>query len=68
MLVMAKDKKKKPVKGRSISYRPSKDVEAALENFRNRYEFKPDRSEILERALRRFLSENGFKLPEPSDD
>ena len=57
------DGSKKP-----ISYRPSQAVHDALEDYRSRFEFKPDKSAILERALRAFLKSKGYKFPDDEDD
>ena len=38
-----------------ISYRPSPAVEAALEAYRNSFEFTPDKNAVIERALREFF-------------
>lgn len=45
-----------------ISYRPSKEVERALEEFRASFVFPPDKSAVIEKALREFLiSQNAMK-------
>lgn len=49
-------------KPKPISYRPSPAVEAGLEAFRNRFEFLPDKSAVIERALRDFLRAQGVRL------
>ena len=42
-----------------ISYRPSKEVAKALEEFRASFVFPPDKSAVIERALREFLIASG---------
>lgn len=44
-----------------ISYRPSKEVAEALDRFRDSLEpFPPDKSAVIEKALRDFLLSKGF--------
>jgi hypothetical protein len=67
-LTMATPKKKRPEsQDQPISYRPSKDVKAALEDYRAKFEFKPDRTAVIEKALRAFLAAKGYKLADPGE-
>jgi hypothetical protein len=43
-----------------ISYRPAADVWAAMNAFRERQNFPPGKSVVIDRALRAFLRANGF--------
>jgi hypothetical protein len=46
---------------RTISYRPSKEVAAALANFIAKFEeYPPEKSKIIERALRMYLQSKGY--------
>lgn len=51
-----------------ISYRPSKVVAEAMEDYRAKFEFKPDKSAILERALRQFFREKGYDIPSEDEE
>lgn len=53
-------------KGRPISYRPSKSVEEAMEIYRAEQVFPPDKSAVIERAMRQFFEAEGFVFPEES--
>jgi hypothetical protein len=53
-----------------ISYKPSRDVAAAIEEFRAKFpDFPPGRTKIIDRALRSFLSGQGISISlRPDED
>ena len=51
-----------------ISYRPSREVFDALTDYRSGHEFPPDKSAVIERAMRYWLRHKGYDLPERPDD
>lgn len=51
-----------------ISYRPSAEVATAFAAYRSRFEYKPDKSRVIERAMRQFLRSQGFDIPELPDE
>lgn len=73
MSVMAKEKPKAPPASegdgplKPISYRPSRVVNDAMEHYRAQFEFKPDKSAILERSLRAFFREKGYDIPDEDE-
>jgi hypothetical protein len=47
-----------------ISYRPSREVLDALAAFRGKFDYPPDKTAVIERALRMYLRAHGFALPD----
>jgi hypothetical protein len=50
------------------TFRAKAVVFSALQKFREKYEFPPSFSEIMDRALRMYLRSKGFNLPEQASD
>lgn len=71
MLTMAERKPKRENrtpenagKPANVSYRPSREVAAALKEYRARAEVPPDKSKIIEIAMREFFRARGYDMPE----
>lgn len=61
--------KKKPRAGNTpVSFRLQNVLLDALDEYRHQFEFKPDRSAVIERALREFLEAKGVEVPDPPTD
>lgn len=48
----------------NISYRPSREVAAAMRDYRARAEVPPDKSKVIEIAMREFFRARGYDMPE----
>lgn len=59
---MAKEKKPKKVETIPVSFRLPKPVLEALDSFREGFEFPPDRSQVIERAIRAYLKAQGHAV------
>lgn len=57
----------KPDKPDPISFRPERDIAAALDVYRNSLEFDPGPGPIINRALRQYLISKGASLSEKSE-
>ncbi len=66
MPTMAKEKRKSGDPS-SYSYRPKPDVRKALREYVDSLEFETPVTNVIDRAVREFLREKGFDLPEKPD-
>ena len=51
-----------------ISYRPSREVLEALKVFRAKFEYPPDKTAVIEKALRTYLQSQGFSFADQTDE
>lgn len=68
------DQPEKRGKGLPIGYRPSADVQAAMDDYRRtkveggRHDFRPEKTVIIEAALRKYFRSLGYDISEDIGD
>jgi len=61
-------KKKARAGSTPVSFRLPNVLLDALDEYRETFKFKPDRSAVFEKALRELLAAEGIEVPEPPEE